>query len=103
MITIEIQRLPHGEGLRYQRAPRSAAPASISRVPRTAPLVRESGGSCHRLRGGDSRGYERRRSAPDLAWPPKFGITLPNTPRRSTPDYRGELMVALVNLDRASP
>ena len=64
-------------------------------------LVRESGGS---LPPASRWRFPRVCDAgPPPIWPGplKFGITLPNTPATIDSDYRGELMVALVNLRRA--
>jgi dUTP pyrophosphatase len=98
MPEILIQRLPHGEGLSLPtRATSGSAGFDIASA--------ESG----TLQPGARRlfatgfavaipaGYEiqiRPRSGLAL----KFGVTLPNTPATIDSDYRGELLVALVNL-----
>ncbi len=100
MITILIQRLPHGDGLPMP-APQTlgAAGADIAAA--------EDG----ELAPGERRlfptgfavaipeGFEiqiRPRSGLAI----KHGITLPNTPATIDSDYRGELKVGLVNLSR---
>ena len=98
MITIEIKRLPHGEGLTFPaKATEGSAGFDIASA--------EDG----ELRPGDRRlfatgfavaippGYEiqiRPRSGLAL----KHGVTLPNTPATIDSDYRGELKIALINL-----
>ena len=98
MITIDIQRLPHGEGL--------PLPARATIGSAGFDLASAEDGT---LGPGERRlfatgfaaaipaGYEMQvRPRSGLAL--KFGITLPNTPATIDSDYRGELMVALVNL-----
>ncbi len=98
MISIEILRLPHGEGLPLPaKATEGSAGFDLSSA--------EDG----ELRPGERRlfstgfavaipqGYEiqiRPRSGLAL----KHGITLPNTPATIDSDYRGELKIALINL-----
>jgi len=98
MPEIQIQRLPHGADLPLpNRATSGSAGFDIASA--------ESG----TLQPGARRlfatgfavaipaGYEiqiRPRSGLAL----KFGVTLPNTPATIDSDYRGELLVALVNL-----
>jgi dUTP pyrophosphatase len=93
-----LARLPHAEGLPF---PSSASPGSAgydvasADEGQLAPLERKL------FRTGFSiavpEGFEcqlRPRSGLAL----RHGITLPNTPATIDSDYRGELMVALVNL-----
>jgi len=93
-----LARLPHAEGLPF---PSSASPGSAgydvasADDGQLAPLERKL------FRTGFSiavpEGFEcqlRPRSGLAL----RHGITLPNTPATIDSDYRGELMVALVNL-----
>jgi dUTP pyrophosphatase len=98
VISIEILRLPHGEGLPVPvKATEGSAGFDIASA--------EDG----ELRPGDRRlfatgfavaippGYEiqiRPRSGLAL----KHGVTLPNTPATIDSDYRGELKIALINL-----
>ncbi len=100
MIEVQFVRLPHGEGL---PVPALATPGSAGYDLASA----DEGvlGSLERrlFRTGFSiaipAGYEcqiRPRSGLAL----KHGITLPNSPATIDSDYRGELMVALVNLGR---
>ena len=98
MTEILIARLPHADGLPL---PSQATPGSAgyditsAEDGRLAPLERKL------FRTGFSiavpEGFEcqlRPRSGLAL----RHGITLPNTPATIDSDYRGELMVALVNL-----
>ena len=98
MVEILLARLPHGEGL---PVPSPATPGSAgcdlasAEDGLLAPLERRL------FRTGISialpEGYEcqiRPRSGLAL----RHGITLPNSPATIDSDYRGELMVALINL-----
>ena len=98
MVEILLARLPHGEGLPI---PSPATPGSAGSDLASAedgvlgPLERRL------FRTGLSialpEGYEcqiRPRSGLAL----RHGITLPNSPATIDSDYRGELMVALINL-----
>lgn len=100
MIEVQFVRLPHGDGL---PVPAPATTGSAGHDVASA----ETGvlGSLERrlFRTGFSiavpAGHEcqiRPRSGLAL----KHGITLPNSPATIDSDYRGELMVALVNLGR---
>jgi dUTP pyrophosphatase len=97
-VAVRITRLPHGEGLPL---PSRATAGSAG-----YDLASAEGGT---LAPGERRlfrtglaiavpdGYEcqlRPRSGLAL----RHGVTLPNTPATIDSDYRGELMVALVNL-----
>jgi len=97
-VEVQIARLPHAEGLPL---PSAASPGSAgydlasAEDGELAPFERKL------FRTGFSiavpAGYEcqlRPRSGLAL----RHGITLPNTPATIDSDYRGELMVALVNL-----
>lgn len=97
-VEILITRLPHAEGLPL---PMPATPGSAgydlasAEDGELAPLERRL------FRTGYSiavpEGYEcQLRPRSGLAY--RHGITLPNTPATVDSDYRGELMVALVNL-----
>ena len=98
MVEILLARLPHGEGL---PVPSPATPGSAGSDLASAedgvlaPLERRL------FRTGLSialpEGYEcqiRPRSGLAL----RHGITLPNSPATIDSDYRGEIMVALINL-----
>jgi len=98
MLTVQFTRLPHGAGLPVPalQTPGSAGydVASADQVT-LAPLERRL------VRTGFALavplGYEcqvRPRSGLAL----RHGITLPNSPATIDSDYRGELMIALVNL-----
>ena len=97
-VEVLITRLPHAEGLPL---PSPATPGSAgydlasAEDGELAPLERRL------FRTGYSiavpEGYEcQLRPRSGLAY--RHGITLPNTPATVDSDYRGELMVALVNL-----
>jgi dUTP pyrophosphatase len=97
-VEVLIARLPHAEGLPL---PSPATPGSAgydlasAEDGELAPLQRKL------FRTGFSiavpAGYEcQLRPRSGLAF--RHGITLPNTPATIDSDYRGELMVALVNL-----
>jgi dUTP pyrophosphatase len=98
VLEILITRLPHAQGLPL---PSQATPGSAgydlasAEDGELAPLERKL------FRTGFSiavpEGYEcQLRPRSGLAY--RHGITLPNTPATVDSDYRGELMVALVNL-----
>jgi dUTP pyrophosphatase len=100
VVEILITRLPHGHGLPL---PSQATPGSAGYDLASAeegelePLERRL------FRTGFSiavpEGYEcQLRPRSGLAY--RHGVTLPNTPATIDSDYRGELMVALVNLSR---
>ena len=98
MTEVLITRLPHGEGLALpSQATAGAAGYDIASAEegRLASLERKL------FRTGFAiavpEGFEcqiRPRSGLAL----KHGITLPNTPATIDSDYRGELMIALINL-----
>ena len=95
-----IARLPHGEGLSLpRRATAGSAGYDIASAEggTIASLERRLFRTGYRI--AVPQGYEcqlRPRSGLAL----KHGITLPNTPATIDSDYRGEVMVALVNLGR---
>ena len=92
-----LARLPHGEGLPLATPGSAGYDLASADTGVLAPLERRL------FRTGLAiavpEGYEcqiRPRSGLAL----RHGITLPNTPATIDSDYRGELMVALVNLGR---
>jgi len=97
-VPILIARLPHGEGLPLPaRATAGAAGYDVASAEdgSLAPLERRLFRTGFSIAVPD--GFEcqiRPRSGLAL----RHGITLPNTPATIDSDYRGELMVALVNL-----
>ena len=98
MLDIQFIRLPHAEGL---PVPAAATPGSAGLDIASAEDGVLAPGARRLFRTGFAiaipPGYEcqiRPRSGLAL----KHGITLPNTPATIDSDYRGELMVALVNL-----
>lgn len=99
-VEVLLSRLPHGNGLPL---PSPATPGSAGYDLASAdegdlgPLERKLFRTGFSIALPD--GYEcqiRPRSGLAL----RHGITLPNTPATIDSDYRGELMVALVNLSR---
>jgi dUTP pyrophosphatase len=98
MLEILIQRLPHGEGLPLPaRATHGSAGFDLASAESgtLAPGARRLFATGFRV--AIPAGYEvqiRPRSGLAL----KHGVTLPNTPATIDSDYRGELMVAMVNL-----
>ena len=102
MIDIELQRLPHGEGL---PVPAYATHGSAGLDVVAAEDVTLSPGSRHAVATGFAiaipDGYEvqvRPRSGLAL----KHGITCLNTPGTIDHDYRGEVKVILANLGNES-
>jgi dUTP pyrophosphatase len=101
-VTLRVVRLPHGEGLPLpSRQSDSAAGLDVvAAVPEDEPLILAPGsralvptGFVLELPKGHE-GQLRPRSGLAL----KYGITLLNSPGTIDADYRGEVMVLLVNL-----
>jgi dUTP pyrophosphatase len=101
-VTVEVVRLPHGEGLdlpAYQSAS-AAGMDLVAALPEDAPLELAPGARKLVPTGlvlQIPEGYEgqvRPRSGLAL----RHGITLLNTPGTIDADYRGEVMVLLINL-----
>jgi dUTP pyrophosphatase len=99
---IDISRLPHGEGLplpSYQTTG-SAGLDLAAAVPADAPLTLAPGARALAPTGfvfALPHGYEAQvRPRSGLAL--KHGVTVLNTPGTIDQDYRGEVMVLLVNL-----
>lgn len=93
-----LRRLPHGEGLPVP-APATAGAAGCDITSADALTIPPMGRSLVRTGFAVAvpEGYEMQvRPRSGLAL--KHGISLPNTPATIDSDYRGELMVALVNL-----
>jgi dUTP diphosphatase len=100
-VTVRVKRLPHGEGLplpSYQ-SKEAAGLDVVAGVPEGAPVAILPGARALVPTGFAlelPRGYEvqvRPRSGLAL----KHGVTLLNSPGTIDSDYRGELMVILVN------
>jgi len=100
-VTLRVKRLPHGEGLplpSYQST-HAAGLDVVASVPETAPVELEPGARALLPTGFALEipvGYEAQvRPRSGLAL--KHGVTLLNTPGTIDADYRGELMVILIN------
>ena len=98
MIDVEIVRLPHGEGL---PEPAAATAGAAGYDVASADEVELAPGARQLVRTGFAiavpAGFEcqiRPRSGLAL----RHGITLPNAPATIDSDYRGEIMVPMVNL-----
>lgn len=96
-ITIQLKRLPHGEGLPL---PAYATPGAAGMDVVAAEDLDLAPGARHAVATGLSMaipaGYEvqvRPRSGLAI----KHGITVPNTPGTIDSDYRGELKIILIN------
>jgi len=100
-VTIRVLRLPHGEGLplpSYQSA-QAAGLDLVAAVPREQPVKLQPGARALVPTGFALElptGYEAQvRPRSGLAL--KHGVTLLNSPGTIDADYRGELMVILIN------
>ena len=100
-VTLRVKRLPHGEGLplpSYQST-HAAGLDVVAGVPETVPVELEPGARALIPTGFALEipvGYEAQvRPRSGLAI--KHGVTLLNTPGTIDADYRGELMVILIN------
>ncbi len=101
-VTVRVKRLPHGEGLKlpsYQSA-HAAGLDLVAGVPRAEPVELKPGARALIPTGFAlelPHGFEAQvRPRSGLAL--KHGVTLLNSPGTIDADYRGELMVILVNL-----
>ncbi|HXH00441.1 MAG TPA: dUTP diphosphatase [Sphingomicrobium sp.] len=97
MIRIRIARLPHGEGLPL---PAYATPGAAGMDVVAAEDFDLDPGQRHAVASGFKvaipAGYEIQvRPRSGLAF--KHGISVPNTPGTIDSDYRGELMILLIN------
>ncbi len=100
-VTVRVKRLPHGEGLplpSYQ-SKEAAGLDVVAGVPEEAPVAIPPGARALIPTGFAlelPRGYEAQvRPRSGLAL--KHGVTLLNSPGTIDSDYRGELMVIVVN------
>ena len=96
-ISIQLARLPHGEGLPL---PAYATPGAAGMDIQSAEDVTIPPGGRHAVATGFRvaipEGYEIQvRPRSGLAF--KHGVTVPNTPGTIDSDYRGELKVLLIN------
>ncbi|WP_260484278.1 dUTP diphosphatase [Sphingomicrobium flavum] len=96
-ISIQLARLPHGEGLPL---PAYATPGAAGMDVVSAEDVTIQPGERHAVATGFRvaipQGYEIQvRPRSGLAF--KHGVTVPNTPGTIDSDYRGELKVLLIN------
>ena len=100
-VTLRVRRLPHGEGLAlpaYQSV-HAAGLDLLAGLPADAPMVLPSGARALIPTGLSIElppGYEAQiRPRSGLAL--KHGVTLLNSPGTVDADYRGEIMVLLIN------
>ncbi len=98
MVSVLIQRLPHGEGLPVptpQTEGSAGADIAAAEAGLLAPMERRlfSTGFAVAIPSG----YEIQ-IRPRSGLAVKHGVTLPNTPATIDSDYRGELKVGLINL-----
>lgn len=100
MVTVDIQRLPHGEGLPYPTPQtEGSAGADIAAAEGAVLQPMEIRLFPTGFAVAIPPGHEiqiRPRSGLAI----KHGVTLPNTPATIDSDYRGELKVGLINLGR---
>jgi dUTP pyrophosphatase len=100
-IKVEVQRLPHGEGLAlpaYQSAD-AAGLDLLAAVPETAPVTLDPGKHALVPTGliiALPRGYEAQ-VRPRSGLAAKHGVTVLNAPGTIDADYRGEVSVLLIN------
>ncbi|WP_315803954.1 dUTP diphosphatase [Bradyrhizobium sp. SZCCHNS3002] len=100
-IAIDVQILPHGEGLplpAYQTA-HAAGLDLLAAVPADAPLVLASGGHAMVPTGLSIAlpdGYEAQ-VRPRSGLAARHGVTVLNAPGTVDADYRGEICVLLIN------
>jgi dUTP pyrophosphatase len=100
-IKVEVQRLPHGEGLAlpaYQSADASGLDL-LAAVPETAPITLDPGKHALVPTGliiALPRGYEAQ-VRPRSGLAAKHGVTVLNAPGTIDADYRGEVSVLLIN------
>jgi dUTP pyrophosphatase len=104
-VKVEVQRLPHGEGLplpAYQSAD-AAGLDLLAAVPEDAPVTLEPGKHALVPTGlifALPRGYEAQ-VRPRSGLAAKYGVTVLNAPGTIDADYRGEVSVLLINHGRA--
>lgn len=100
-VKVEVQQLPHGEGLplpAYQTA-HAAGMDLLAAVPDSAPVVLEPGKVAMvptALSIALPPGYEAQ-VRPRSGLAAKHGITVLNSPGTIDADYRGEIAVILIN------
>jgi dUTP pyrophosphatase len=100
-VTVRVKRLPHGEGLPFPsyHSQDAAGLDVVAGVPEEAPVELLPGARALIPTGFAlelPRGYEAQvRPRSGLAL--KHGVTLLNSPGTIDSDYRGELMVILIN------
>jgi dUTP pyrophosphatase len=100
-IKVEVQRLPHGEGLAlpaYQSA-EAAGLDLLAAVPETTPITLDPGKHALVPTGliiALPRGYEAQ-VRPRSGLAAKHGVTVLNAPGTIDADYRGEVSVLLIN------
>jgi dUTP pyrophosphatase len=100
-VTVRVKRLPHGEGLPLPsyHSKEAAGLDVVAAVPESAPVAIPPRARALIPTGFAlelPRGYEAQ-ARPRSGLALKHGITLLNSPGTIDADYRGELMVILVN------
>jgi len=103
-VAIQVVRLPHAEGLALPAYATEGAAGMDLLAAVTAPLVIAPGGRALVPTGlciALPAGFELQ-VRPRSGLAAKFGVTVPNAPGTIDSDYRGEAMVALINLGRAA-
>jgi dUTP pyrophosphatase len=104
-VTVEVQRLPHAEGLplpAYQTT-EAAGLDLLAAVPEAEPLTLASGKSAMVPTGlaiALPPGFEAQ-VRPRSGLAAKHGVTVLNSPGTIDADYRGEIKVILINHDKA--
>ncbi|MEE2951251.1 MAG: dUTP diphosphatase [Pseudomonadota bacterium] len=99
-IRVAVQRLPHGEGLPLPRYETDGAAGADLRAAIDTDLVLQPGARAlvpSGLRFAIPEGYEMQ-VRPRSGLAARQGVTVLNTPGTVDSDYRGEVMVILINL-----
>ncbi|MCK5930898.1 MAG: dUTP diphosphatase [Fulvimarina manganoxydans] len=99
-IRVAVQRLPHGEGLPLPRYETDGAAGADLRAAIDTDLVLQPGARAlvpSGLRFAIPDGYEMQ-VRPRSGLAARQGVTVLNTPGTVDSDYRGEVMVILINL-----
>jgi dUTP pyrophosphatase len=101
---VEVRRLPHGEGLPLPAYQTSGAAGVdlLAALPQGSKIILEPGGR-HLVQTGIAlsvpRGFEAQ-VRPRSGLARDFGVTVLNSPGTIDSDYRGEVLVLMINLGR---